>query len=55
MGAALGGTFDALWNVAGLAIQVSVPAFAMVGMGAMVGGGIGAGQFDLPLQATATF
>ena len=42
MGAALGGSFAALWNVAGLPIQLSVPAFAMVGMGAMVGGGTGA-------------
>jgi chloride channel protein, CIC family len=42
MGAALGGAFAALWNAAGLAIQLSVPAFAMVGMGAMVGGGTGA-------------
>jgi chloride channel protein, CIC family len=42
MGAALGGAFAALWNVAGLPIQLSVPAFAMVGMGAMVGGGTGA-------------
>ncbi len=42
MGAALGGAFAALWNVAGLQIQLSVPAFAMVGMGAMVGGGTGA-------------
>jgi chloride channel protein, CIC family len=42
MGAALGGAFAALWNAAGLQIQLSVPAFAMVGMGAMVGGGTGA-------------
>jgi chloride channel protein, CIC family len=42
MGAALGGAFAALWNVADLPIQLSVPAFAMVGMGAMVGGGTGA-------------
>jgi CIC family chloride channel protein len=42
MGAALGGAFAALWNLAGLSIQLSVPAFAMVGMGAMVGGGTGA-------------
>src|SRR5580704_8993377 len=42
MGATLGGAFAALWNVAGLPIQLSVPAFAMVGMGAMVGGGTGA-------------
>jgi chloride channel protein, CIC family len=42
MGAALGGGFAALLNLAGLPIQLSVPAFAMVGMGAMVGGGTGA-------------
>jgi chloride channel protein, CIC family len=42
MGAALGGAFAALWNAVGLPIQLSVPAFAMVGMGAMVGGGTGA-------------
>jgi CIC family chloride channel protein len=42
MGAALGGAFAALWNTAGLQIHLSVPAFAMVGMGAMVGGGTGA-------------
>ncbi len=42
MGATLGGAFAALLNAAGLPIQLSVPAFAMVGMGAMVGGGTGA-------------
>jgi chloride channel protein, CIC family len=42
MGATLGGGFAALLNTAGLPIQLSVPAFAMVGMGAMVGGGTGA-------------
>jgi chloride channel protein, CIC family len=42
MGATLGGGFAALLNSAGLPIQLSVPAFAMVGMGAMVGGGTGA-------------
>jgi CIC family chloride channel protein len=42
MGAALGGAFAALWNFMGLHIQLNVPAFAMVGMGAMVGGGTGA-------------
>jgi CIC family chloride channel protein len=42
MGATLGGGFAALLNAAGFPIQVSVPAFAMVGMGAMVGGGTGA-------------
>jgi len=42
MGATLGGGFAALLNAAGMPIQLSVPAFAMVGMGAMVGGGTGA-------------
>jgi CIC family chloride channel protein len=42
MGATLGGAFAALLNHAGLALPLSVPAFAMVGMGAMVGGGTGA-------------
>jgi chloride channel protein, CIC family len=42
MGATLGGGFAALLNAAGLPIQLSVPAFAAVGMGAMVGGGTGA-------------
>ena len=42
MGATLGGGFAALANAAGLATSLSVPAFAMVGMGAMVGGGTGA-------------
>jgi CIC family chloride channel protein len=42
IGATLGGGFAALLNAAGLPIQLSVPAFAMVGMGAMVGGGTGA-------------
>jgi chloride channel protein, CIC family len=41
MGAGLGGGFAALLN-AFLPLQLSVPAFAMVGMGAMVGGGTGA-------------
>ena len=41
MGAALGGAFAALMNTL-LALQLSVPAFAMVGMGAMVGGATGA-------------
>lgn len=41
MGAALGGAFAALLN-AFLPLQLSVPAFAMVGMGAMVGGATGA-------------
>jgi CIC family chloride channel protein len=42
MGATLGGAFAALLNAAGLPIQLSVPAFAMVGMGALVGGATGA-------------
>jgi CIC family chloride channel protein len=42
MGATLGGGFAALFNAAGLPVQLSIPAFAMVGMGAMVGGGTGA-------------
>ncbi|MGB6306892.1 MAG: chloride channel protein [Steroidobacteraceae bacterium] len=42
MGAALGGAFAALLNVSGFPIHLSVPAFAIVGMGAMVGGGTGA-------------
>ena len=41
MGATLGGGFAALLN-SFLPLQLSVPAFAMVGMGAMVGGGTGA-------------
>jgi chloride channel protein, CIC family len=42
MGATLGGGFAALLNLVGFPVQLSVPAFAMVGMGAMVGGGTGA-------------
>ena len=42
MGAALGGGFAALLNLAGMPIPLSVPAFAIVGMGAMVGGATGA-------------
>ena len=42
MGATLGGAFAALFNATGLQLHLSVPAFAMVGMGAMVGGGTGA-------------
>jgi chloride channel protein, CIC family len=42
MGATLGGAFAALLNAVGLPVALSVPAFAMVGMGAMVGGGTGA-------------
>ena len=42
MGATLGGGFAALLNETGVVAPLSVPAFAMVGMGAMVGGGTGA-------------
>ncbi len=42
MGATLGGAFAALINQLGFPVPLSVPAFAMVGMGAMVGGGTGA-------------
>jgi chloride channel protein, CIC family len=42
MGATLGGGFAALLNAVGFPVQLSVPAFGMVGMGAMVGGGTGA-------------
>ncbi len=42
MGATLGGGFASLLATAGVAIPLSIPAFAMVGMGAMVGGGTGA-------------
>jgi CIC family chloride channel protein len=42
MGATLGGGFAALLNTTGLAHQLSIPAFAAVGMGAMVGGATGA-------------
>jgi CIC family chloride channel protein len=41
MGATLGGAFAGLLTQV-LSVPVSVPAFAMVGMGAMVGGGTGA-------------
>jgi len=42
MGAALGGAFAAALNGLGFVFPLSIPAFAMVGMGAMVGGGTGA-------------
>lgn len=42
MGATLGGGFASLLAAAGFPVPLSVPAFAMVGMGAMVGGGTGA-------------
>jgi CIC family chloride channel protein len=42
MGATLGGAFGALAQMVVPGLNVSVPAFAMVGMAAMVGGGTGA-------------
>jgi chloride channel protein, CIC family len=42
MGATLGAAFATALQHAGLPLPISVPAFAMVGMGAMVGGGTGA-------------
>ncbi|HEV2364371.1 MAG TPA: chloride channel protein [Caulobacteraceae bacterium] len=42
IGATLGGGFASLLNAVGFPIPLSVPAFAMVGMGAAVGGGTGA-------------
>jgi CIC family chloride channel protein len=42
MGATLGGCFAAGLTAIGVPISLSIPAFAMVGMGAMVGGGTGA-------------
>jgi CIC family chloride channel protein len=42
MGATLGGAFAAALNAMGFPVALSPPAFAMVGMGAMVGGGTGA-------------
>ncbi|MEO8758377.1 MAG: chloride channel protein [Devosia sp.] len=42
MGATLGGGFAALLQMLGMPLPLSIPAFAMVGMGAMVGGGTGA-------------
>jgi len=42
MGATLGGGFGALLKLGFPAVGISVPAFAMVGMAAMVGGGTGA-------------
>ncbi|MGO9770827.1 MAG: chloride channel protein [Roseiarcus sp.] len=42
MGATLGGGFASLLAAAGLHMPLNIPAFAMVGMGAMVGGGTGA-------------
>jgi CIC family chloride channel protein len=42
MGGTLGAGFAAAVNALGLSLHLNVPAFAMVGMGAMVGGGTGA-------------
>ncbi len=42
MGATIGGAFAMLLSALHLPFQVNVPSFAMVGMGAMVGGGTGA-------------
>ncbi len=42
MGATLGGAFGTLAHLLFPAISISIPAFAMVGMAAMVGGGTGA-------------
>ena len=42
MGATLGGAFAGLASACCPVLPISVPAFAMVGMGAMVGGGTGA-------------
>ena len=42
MGATLGAAFASALNALGSPVELSIPAFAMVGMGAMVGGGTGA-------------
>jgi CIC family chloride channel protein len=42
IGATLGAAFASGLNAMGLPVQLSIPAFAMVGMGAMVGGSTGA-------------
>ena len=42
MGATIGGTFAALISALHLPLQINIPSFAMVGMGAMVGGSTGA-------------
>jgi CIC family chloride channel protein len=42
MGATIGGAFAALLGALHLHLPINIPAFAMVGMGAMVGGGTGA-------------
>lgn len=41
MGAVLGGGFASLVSALGIPLQPNIPSFAMVGMGAMVGGGTG--------------
>ena len=42
MGATIGGAFAALLSTMHLPMPIDIPSFAMVGMGAMVGGGTGA-------------
>jgi CIC family chloride channel protein len=42
MGATIGGAFAAALQLLGVPIALNIPSFAMVGMGAMVGGGTGA-------------
>jgi CIC family chloride channel protein len=42
MGATIGGAFAAILSALHLPLAINVPSFAMVGMGAMVGGGTGA-------------
>ena len=42
MGATIGGAYAALLTDLHLPLEINIPAFAMVGMGAMVGGGTGA-------------
>ncbi len=42
LGATIGGAFAAALSTLGLPLAINVPSFAMVGMGAMVGGGTGA-------------
>ena len=42
MGATIGGAFAAALVAIGVPLPISVPSFAMIGMGAMVGGGTGA-------------
>ncbi|MGH8220999.1 MAG: chloride channel protein [Steroidobacteraceae bacterium] len=42
LGATIGGAFGALLRILHVPVAIDVPSFAMVGMGAMVGGGTGA-------------